>query len=164
MIAEWFAGKGVLYARVRWNDYSINIFNTHFGAGLNEEEPRLQQAKELVTFYKSIPKADITFLGGDFNFDESCPEYAFILEETGLSDSYKDSGNPDFGYTQDHQNPIFANGIFAHEPDMRIDFIFYGSSSNINIKAESSHLILYDPVEGKYLSDHFGVKTTFSME
>lgn len=162
---KWFIElscvKGLLYAHIQHPEFKINVINTHLRAGLKASDKRLSQLKGIETIIDSLSPGDLTILGGDFNSGEQDLEYLYIKNKLSFLDSFKIINNGHPGYTQNHINPLFDKGFFGHEPDMRIDFIYYKNHTELPIEVHSSEVIMDQPVEGEYLSDHFGVKTVF---
>jgi len=120
------------------------LFNTHFDH--IGEEARTESARLIIGMIRKIAKTDPAILTGDFNFDETNPNY-LIFKNSGLIwDTYELSElrfAPGGTFT--------AFNILA-KPSGRIDHIFV--TSDFKVKRYG---ILTNTYHARYPSDHFPV-------
>ena len=134
---------------------SVNLYSTHFYTGPVAE---LQtQANFLMDFVNRVDQdhpSRATIVAGDMNFSLSTSTQGIYdtFLSNGFTDSYREV-NTDPGYT-------FAMEENPYAPDnpgspRRIDFIFV-RGDDLQI---SSSQVVFDGINGDYVSDHFGVLT-----
>ena len=155
-------------------------------ASMNEilQSNRVQQSIELGrAVSESMVLSDYVISGGDFNsgpevggltskhnkdewYIDYHPYEQFLItansnkdEKKHLLDSYRVI-NPNIpGYTQDQKNPLARRSPNSGgEPDQRLDYIFIGGKSAVNIL--KSKLQFNDNPK----SDHYGIQTEISVE
>lgn len=164
------ARKGALFTRIAIEGLGeVDVFNTHMNAA-GDHELREYQAKEFFRFIMRYSGPRPLVVMGDFNFSpESQPYYKFLhflgardahteyVEKTpDLSDVEKD------GYTADPRRNIHIKN--QDHPPERIDFIFIRDEDHQGVQVAKTHLIFDAPVNGRHLSDHFGVMSELGIE
>lgn len=164
-----------------WLDYRPDYFNDFDKLSVDsmivgESATRL---KEMTAILQAVDSLDRKLnapiiIGGDFNsgshldWVESTKEWHFgkvvewpvskLMEDNGYIDSFREA-NPDPTKT------LEGTWGFLGEPESimsdRIDFIYYKSSV---LKTKNSRIIMDDPKDGFFNSDHRAVLTTFNWQ
>jgi endonuclease/exonuclease/phosphatase family metal-dependent hydrolase len=103
-------------------------------------------------------------LVGDLNAEPDSSEVRFLCGRTSLDgrstyfqDAWCVAGDGGRGVTWDNRNPFAA---LAYEPDRRIDYILVGLADSVRNGrgwVESARLVLHEPTDGVFPSDHFGI-------
>jgi len=133
----------------------VNLYSTHFYTGPSTEIQ--SQANELMTFVNGMDQAHpsrATIVAGDMNFTLSTATQGIYdtFFTNGFIDSYPEA-NTDPGYTF----AVAGNPFAPDNPGSprRIDYIFVRGD---DLKISSSQVV-FDGINGEYVSDHFGVVT-----
>ena len=153
---ERFLGKGTLYARIQHPTLGdVDVLNIHLQAA-TDTAIRKMQIERLMEWQ---PFAGHVVLAGDFNFPHrwqgaTHPVYEWFLKTYQLRDAYRDvHGALTRDGTYDHEQNRYA----VSGPELgAIDYLFYRLGG---LRAQSAELLYKSRPE---LSDHFGVKATFS--
>jgi endonuclease/exonuclease/phosphatase family metal-dependent hydrolase len=127
---------------------------------------RLGEARKTVAFIDRIAGAAPVILMGDFNAESDAEEIA-VLVEAGLRDAFADAGDPP-GYTWDGtrniniqlQKRVFPEDFWLEPKRQRIDYVFFRGPG---LRITNSEVVLDQPIEGLYASDHFGVLADFEI-
>lgn len=86
-----FSEKGVLYAKIKINDYFINVFNTHTQAGNSLEETiiRWKQIRSMIKIINNIvTNSETIIFGGDFNID-AINNISYDNNQINISNTYE---------------------------------------------------------------------------
>lgn len=148
---ESWISKGALRTMVRApNGDRLAIWNVHLQSGVDEGSVRRGQILELASWIESAHD-ECSVVAGDLNCSEGDPEWALLVQVFGARGLVPRSGRIP---TYDHgENPLAAI-----EPPATIDHVF------VNARRWGGSLIarrIHDhPVEGVWLSDHFGLEVT----
>jgi hypothetical protein len=162
---DWFrqmsgVGKAVAWAKVKtpFSDSPFIIANTHLHP--TSETMRIAQILELIQELLEAQEPDAPMIiSGDFNSEPNSLEIKLLHDVLGMRDSYLGVHK---AYAEDDCTYCAENTLSWDGSNRVIDFILYRSSlkeqliptsSNVNIK---SHY-------GQYLSDHFGLRSYFSL-
>jgi LPXTG-motif cell wall-anchored protein len=131
----------------------VNLYSTHFYTG----ESIQTQATNLMEFVNNteVHPSRATIVAGDMNF--------FLSQNTqGIYDTFLTHGFQD-SYREVNDDPGYTFGV-ANNPyapsttPKRIDFIFV-RGEDLEI---SSSQVVFDGINGNYVSDHYGVITTIT--
>ena len=76
-----------------------------------------------------------------------------------LRDSFAERNPGVPGFTVDTVN----SNVPKEEPAQRIDYIFVLPNAKYDIRIESMELAMNQPVNGRYMSDHFGMHGKFTF-
>lgn len=166
---DCMARKGMLFVRVRIPGIGeVDLFNTHLNAA-GSEEIRLAQLEELHAFIQEFAGDNPLLMLGDFNFHPETRAYSRFLDWTSARDAHSVhvEMNPDLtpvekeGFTSDpRRNPHLSENA----PSQRIDYIFYRAALDQEMELSKARLVFDAPVQGRHLSDHFGVLADFEVE
>lgn len=116
------------------------FLNTHFGFGDDGQCKSVELINRFSNGFKGMP----IVLTGDFNMEKSFPAYK-------LATSYFIDANE----STKKDNSVTFHGYFLPENTPKlIDYIFIKSC------LAKDYYILNDDFDGKYPSDHFGIKST----
>lgn len=155
-----------LYALFQVGKKRIAGFNTHLSWKLPEDDIRLKQTEELISFvrkkssggWKRFFQSYPAFILGDFNSDSSKPSIRRLKKI--WQDTYAELNPADAGLTWDYRNP-FAERARDHMPERRIDYIW---TKGLEERAKTSRIVFNKPdANGTYPSDHFGVMTEIDL-
>ena len=156
--------RSIAFARVHAPHGPIPVFATHLTVQFNLCDVRRAQVAAL-----SDHVARLAPIGGpppvvlgDFNAGPDSDEMRFMRGLTSIdgrsvyfADCWTASGAPGPGYTYDRAN---AFALRAHEPSNRIDYIFVrGPDHRMRGEPVSAKLVLDEPTDGVWPSDHCGV-------
>ncbi len=167
--ANTIVDRAVLAATAVSDDWHLDVLCTHLQAGLDPENApiRLDQIRELGLFVTEHDYADgPSVLLGDFNADPDADEMRFLRGLTPLggrsvyfADAWlattgqDDAAGP--GWTYDRRNPY---ALRSREPSRRIDYVLVrGPDRALRGEPLSARLVLDEPTDGIWPSDHFGV-------
>ena len=145
-VYDIFGSRRALYVSVIHPEYgTVNVVSTHLSW---ESEGLMYQIEELGNLVSQGEKNGqcISIVCGDFNDEPSGIGYKRFID-LGFKDTYSLA------------TPDFPNGP-TYPPDIRIDYIFFRTNYEADIKVQSSD-ILFDGRAFKNVSDHFGVMTAF---
>jgi endonuclease/exonuclease/phosphatase family metal-dependent hydrolase len=178
--SDSLAKKGVMFNRLEVpNIGQVDVYNTHYNAGGTQKtgffnkiiekfipgwtmatpDVRVTENTDLANFIKKHEKGNPTFITGDFNMNETKIEYQDLKNKINMIDSFRLINPDDPGYTADGPNN-------PHKPDdgqSRIDYIFYKPGKNVNVEVLQSRLTHNHAIDGMFVSDHFGVNSTFKL-
>jgi endonuclease/exonuclease/phosphatase family metal-dependent hydrolase len=145
---------------------------------LDAEAAREQQAVRLSEIDERHRLELPTIIAGDLN---AAPEAASIRYLSGLQslhgrsahyhDAWAAAGDGGPGYTWSIDNPRAASEIelIVGQPNhrRRIDYVFVGSAMahpNARARIASARVVFDRPVDGEWLSDHYGVLVELEVE
>ncbi|MBM3267578.1 MAG: sphingomyelin phosphodiesterase [Candidatus Sericytochromatia bacterium] len=155
---DCLAQKGVLFARLDVPKVGpVDIYDTHFQAHAPYEQVRVEDVKDLVTFFKENDQGHPAFFLGDFNMLEDEDAYGHFKEMLGPIDAFRKANPTDPGYTADPGNP-WRDRARAPEGE-RIDYVFYLPGRDVDVEVLDSRVTLKD----QPLSDHYGVAATIRL-
>lgn len=183
--SDALAQKGVSFSRIRVPEGGlVDVYVTHFQAtnakpggmldqawrkGVSQilpgfdkpaSEIRAHDAQVLIDYVKANDEGHPVIIMGDFNTLDTQPVYQQIKQGLGLNDSFRELNPTAPGYTSDGiANPWKVDT----DKQKRVDYIFYRSGQDTDLKALSSELAFNQAVDGKFVSDHFGLHTRFEM-
>lgn len=150
--------RQVLLAEGLVGSESLWIVTTHLAWRAEDEASRLNQVEELLSLVK--PLGDQVILTGDFNAEPFSPPIRRITE-AGFADLFGHLHPEDPGITWDNRNP-FIQSHSVKFPDRRIDYLFLHEKALSRLRPTHCEVVgNIPPVEGLYLSDHYGVLATF---
>ncbi|MEZ0369704.1 MAG: endonuclease/exonuclease/phosphatase family protein [Candidatus Sericytochromatia bacterium] len=179
--------KGITFSRIEVPGVGpVDVYNTHYQAGSSPELPwsvkalnwmspltavlplglskqqiRLTQNQELEAFIDQHDRGNPVLVTGDFNSQPDSPVYKDLLARTGLKDSYREVHGDQPGYTSDATlNPH----LDADEGRETLDYVFYRPGKTVDVRAEASELTHTEPIDGMFVSDHFGVHSRLRFE
>ena len=186
---EAFISKGAIHVEIRHPQLGvIDVYNAHLGAlsfdaeqnGYNPEHDRAvrRQASEFIYFVQNTISSSQVILAMDLNrhfkmwqngfdsHDTLGREYQSILTNLGAIDTFMQANGFDPRttsgiYTYDgHTNPNAAAYVFAGNPQTFVDYIF---SIGDLLQPVESEIIFTEPYRDYYLSDHYGLMTSFKI-
>jgi sphingomyelin phosphodiesterase 2 len=169
MRPDYYAGKGVGWARLRTPAGPVDSYNTHLIAEYLEFGPdvyhahRVAQAFELARFIDSRSAGTPAVLTGDLNTPPGSLVYRICQSLARLHDSYA-VANPGLpGYTVTPDNPYVGGGA-----PKRIDYVFFRNSPDQAWRVEASEVVLrqvappFQTLIPAY-SDHYGVASSLLL-
>lgn len=118
----------------------VHVFDTHFSL---DPTARLGNARELAETVDREAGAEPAVVMGDLNAEPLSPEIAYLTEEVGFRDVWREARGDDRGYTYASFNPV-----------RRIDYILV---KNMPVGPLSARLVGKPTPDGIYASDHLGV-------
>ena len=130
-------------------------------------ERRLREAQKTIAFIERVAAEYPVILMGDLNTLEDSEEIG-LLRKAGFVDAFASAGNGS-GNTWDedrnsniHVQGQEAPGWIPWEPrNKRIDYIFVRGQG---LSVKRAEVVLDQPLEGLYPSDHFGVMAEINVE
>lgn len=138
----------------------VNFYNLHLQSNSDKEDVRLKQIEEVIKFVKETAQNRLSFIFGDFNTTEDLSVYKKFRKELKLIDTFR-AANPDSpGYSY---NPILNTLADKDEKPSRYDYIFVALNENYEVKIVESVLTHTKPVDGYWVSDHFGVSSSVNI-
>lgn len=167
---DWFAGKGIAYSRVDFDDLSLHLFSTHTHAYYRETEPvhdqysvhRVCQSYQLAKFISFIGDTacnrkpsgrDLFIVAGDMNSTSSELPYKVLTTLAGLTDCFKSS----------RRNNSGLNILHKHKLTSYKSFVDAGSNSSMNSQGEK--VSLYPTKDGdSYLLETLDDRVLFDSD
>jgi endonuclease/exonuclease/phosphatase family metal-dependent hydrolase len=176
------AHKGILFTRLQAPGFGyIDVYNTHYQAGhgfddkkwytplykllpnytdkISKNDIKMVSNMDFERFFQKHDKGYTSIFMGDFNFSEDSDLYADLVKRLNLKDSFRVKNPDDPGYSSDGVlNP------YKHDNNRsRIDFIFYRPGKNQQVDVLGSRLSHTKPINGMFVSDHFGVNSKLKI-
>lgn len=142
----------------------LAFVTTHFNWKFHHGHVRERQALELARLAREWTRdADLPcILTGDLNAEPDAAEIRFLTGLQSLAgrsayfqDAWRVAGDGGSGFTWDNAN---AYAAIVHEPSRRIDYVLVGLPDPLGRGVvRSARVVLREPREGVFPSDHFGV-------
>ena len=179
-----WAEKGVLAARIQVPSISatVGVLLTHLQADSDKADVRREQLSELASiiahFRLSSPRmallamGDFNVIGEDSNRQQT-HEYKYMIEQLGLSDTWRVQRPGDLGVTSDGKyNDLIKQFDEENVSQTRLDYIFYDPAPSyyVDCKPKCCKLLKYQSAKGigsenvRDLSDHYGLLAEYSVE
>jgi endonuclease/exonuclease/phosphatase family metal-dependent hydrolase len=157
-----FANKGVLFTRLDVPGFgAIDVYTTHYQSVQSDKAAkiRLHDNSVLEALVKKHSAGHPTFIMGDFNMKPDSPEYADLKARLNFRDTHLEVNPNDPGYTAMPENP--------YRPDdakpKRIDYVFVLPVAGHTVTPTLCEVVFKEPIDGKVLSDHYGVHARFTL-
>jgi endonuclease/exonuclease/phosphatase family metal-dependent hydrolase len=171
------ARKGMLHARLQLSDsprVELDLVNTHLQAerGKASQLVRARQMRELAAFIeeKSSPARPF-LLCGDLNInglrERRADEYDALVR---LLRGFQDLGAARDRPTFHPLTNLLARRFFEHEPEQRLDYIFYRPAEQVRLEPQAIEVALDAPLAASafgpesFASDHYGLRARFRVE
>lgn len=163
-VADCLARKGVLFTRIDHPSLgAVDVYTTHYQAENKPvaEKIRIQDNNKVMQEFIAQNNSPYpTIVTGDFNFWPDYPEYQDLNRRLPLIDVWR-SVNPNHpGNTSDPSN-LYQQG---KSQGQRLDYIFVLKQNTYQTTLLNAQLTHNQPVEGYFLSDHFGVSAHLKFE
>jgi endonuclease/exonuclease/phosphatase family metal-dependent hydrolase len=166
---DYYAGKGLAFARIETPDGPVDFYNTHLIAPyleIGEDvyfSHRVSQTYELTRIVNEVSYGHPLILAGDFNTTPERLAYRTCIELGQVRDSFKEVNEQEAGVTVTTAIPY----LLVHEPE-RLDFIFFRSGSNQSWQVLCSKVALSEVANDFQeqilaYSDHYGVYSSFRL-
>lgn len=127
------------------------------GFDLPHEQLRLHDNQILVELFHQHDQGYPAIFTGDFNTPDSSVVYQDLTTRLQLQDAFRELNPDQPGFTSDG----VTNPIKKGQNQKRIDFIFYRSGQQVDIKAIGSQVVFNQA--GSFVSDHFGVRADLNL-
>lgn len=163
-VADCLARKGVLFTRIDHPTLgAVDVYTTHYQAEAKPvaERIRIEEGNKVMQEFVSQNNSPYpTIITGDFNFKPDFPEYQDLNRRMPLIDTWRTANGEAPGYTSDPSNLYKA----GKEQGARIDYIFVLKQNTYKTSVQEVKITHNQPVEGFFLSDHFGVAAKIKFE
>jgi len=156
--------RSIAFARVAAPHGPMPFFVTHLTVQAHLSTARCAQARALADHVAQLAQIGEPppIVVGDFNAEPDADEMRFLRGLTALggesvyfADAWLASGAAGPGFTWDRRNPY---ALANCEPSRRIDYIFVrGPDRSLRGEPLSARVVLDEPTDGVWPSDHFGV-------
>lgn len=163
-VADCLARKGVLFTRI---DHpvlgAVDVYTTHYQAEAKPvaEKIRIEEDNKVMQEFVSQNNSPYpTIITGDFNGKPDFPEYLDLNRRLPLIDTWRTANPNQPGYTSDPSNLYKA----GKEQGARIDYIFVLKQNTYKTTVQEVQVTHNKPVEGFFISDHFGVSAKLKFE
>ena len=153
-------GRFALHAKLELPAGELNAFNTHLSWKLEDGTVREAQTRELCGWMAKKAEGAAQVAAGDFNSTSWTREIEMMTKESGLTDVFacENPGLP--GLTWTYDNPYTRDGKHPL-PDRRIDYLFVKNTDTVLGALQHVEVVMAEPENGCYASDHFGVAAQF---
>jgi exonuclease III len=173
--SDCLANKGVFFMRISVPSLgSVDWYDTHYQAIDAKEDIRVSDNKEMQEFINQNDVGNLTIITGDFNFNNTDPSdsssKAFLDFKRRFKplDTFREANPEDPGFTSNGKINTYVD---KNEKPQRLDYIFVlpedrgikNVKPNYKVEVAGSQIIFNQPVEGTFLSDHFGLTTTLRI-
>lgn len=173
--ADCFSNKGVFFMRLKVPQIGeVDIYNTHYQAIESKEDLRLGANREFDLFLKKNDVGNLTIITGDFNYtnydstDKTSKGYSDFVRRLNPIDTFRVANPQSAGFTNDNS---INNYVGKEDKPQRLDYIFVLPENrgittkkvNYKVEVKESKIMFNQPVNGKFLSDHFGLFTTLRV-
>ncbi len=156
---------------------TVAFCNTHLSVGMNDRQRqrRVDQIAKALDFIGRIENENqpvATIFVGDFNALDNAGELAPIRLGTPQSprfaDTFRDLNPGDEGFTVAVENTIVQDRDKPPEGSARIDYVYLRPAPGVGgvetvVTPVSSRVVLTQRVDGKNLSDHYGILAEFAV-
>jgi endonuclease/exonuclease/phosphatase family metal-dependent hydrolase len=147
---NYFAGRGFVDVRIHTPGGPFRLVNTHL-----HSQSRRYRIAQLVELTGRIEHAEEPLVAvGDFNFQETSPEYQIWQGLSGFRDTAVEAGNPQ--PTVYPGNPMKARGT-----PRRIDYVFVRDGTDRTLVTQGTRRVFDGPLDRRgtpaAYSDHAGV-------
>jgi endonuclease/exonuclease/phosphatase family metal-dependent hydrolase len=164
-VADCLARKGVLFTRIDHPTMgAIDVYTTHYQAEDKAvaQKVRIEEDNKVLQEFISQNNSPYpTIITGDFNSVPDFPEYNDLNRRLpNLLDAWRDAHPTEPGYTSDPSNLYKA----GKDQGTRLDYIFVLKQNTYKTTIQEAKLTHNKPVEGYFLSDHFGVSAQIKFE
>ena len=179
-----YAEKGVLAAKIQVPDIAatVGVLLTHLQADSDEADVRRGQLSELASVAAhlrlSSPRMALITMGdfnviGEDSYGQQTNEYTRMIEQLGLTDTWRVQHPEDPGVTYDGRNNDLSKQFDEDDTSQeRLDYIFYDPDPSYYVDCELTlcKLLKYQSTEGvgsenvRDLSDHYGLLAEYSVE
>jgi endonuclease/exonuclease/phosphatase family metal-dependent hydrolase len=137
---------------------TLHVFNTHLSWQAPDQATRMAQIKEIHGHLEQR-SGGYKLLMGDMNAPPHDAEIKWLLDHSGLVDSFSKLHSDEAGFTWNRRNP-FTCEQKPPLPDRRIDYIFAGKDLIDHLS--SCRVVCSEPgSNGILASDHFGLLADF---
>ena len=166
--------KGALFARLRIrDDLEVDVFVTHLQAdstGQLATVVRRRQLRHLRSFMARHDQGHPRLVVGDFNTPSETPAYNRMVTDLGVRDAWPEARRtgskgglrpgavPSLGETLSPRNTWRPGGAAE-----RIDYVFLRPGLFHDFDVREAQTRLDEPVNGRHLSDHFGVEVRLAV-
>ena len=166
--SDCFANKGALWARIDVNGQFISVFTTHTNAGQSAKikAARALQIDRFLAFIQNSAGSDPVLILTDLNSKPDSAAYDTMRRE-GFRDSHAEYRETvplsPVEYAGNTLDPIRNRNIRIGKwfvKPFRIDYVWVRG----NWKVIRTQLMFDHLVEGRFLSDHFGVRADLVLE
>jgi endonuclease/exonuclease/phosphatase family metal-dependent hydrolase len=157
-----FANKGVLFTRLDVPGLGpVDLYNTHYQSVQSDKAAkiRLHDNAVLEALVKKHSAGYPAFVMGDFNMKPDSPEYTDLKARLKFRDTHLEVNPTDPGYTAMPENPYRKDD--SHPK--RIDFVFVLPVAGHTVTPTLCEVTFKEPVDGKVLSDHYGLHARFTV-
>ncbi|MEK7434630.1 MAG: hypothetical protein AABZ74_15965 [Cyanobacteriota bacterium] len=169
--ADCFSNKGVLFMRLKVPVIGeIDIYNTHYQAIESKEDLRVDGNREFGMLLKRNDVGNPTIITGDFNYtnydatDSTSKAFDDFKKKFNPIDTFRVKNRQDTGFTSD---PSLNEYVDKKDKPQRLDYVFLlpesrgiaGQKISYKFEVLESKIVNSQPVNGKFLSDHFGINT-----
>lgn len=183
---DWYAGKCVGMARIRFHSISVNVYTTHLHANYSrnfKESPfsdeylghRMTQLFELSQFiHKTSHTADFAVLMGDLNTEDFEDGFKLLMQHANLQDAFKSKTKTSLsecpGVTCHSGQNCYQLGADIRKSfadGLRIDFILFKSRKELSVECMECKVCFGKiPLakNGLNYSDHEGVSAEFEIQ
>ena len=162
--------RALLYALVDAPFGRVPVFVTHLSWRFHAADERAQQVRAIDDHARTVAPIDgfPPILMGDFNAEPDADEIRFLCGKSALggrstywSDCFGIAGEGP-GHTWSRRNPY---ALAVREPSRRIDYVFSrGPDRRKRGEALHARVVLDEPRDGVWPSDHLGVYAETSVE
>lgn len=163
-VADCLARKGVLFTRIDHPTLgAVDVYTTHYQAEAKPvaEKIRIEEDNKVMQEFVGQNNSPYpTIITGDFNSKPDFPEYLDLNRRLPLIDTWRTANGNAPGYTSDPSNLYKA----GKEQGARIDYIFVLKQNTYKTSVQEVQVTHNKPVEGFFLSDHFGVSAKIKFE
>jgi sphingomyelin phosphodiesterase 2 len=179
---DWFAGKLVGLAQVRYHSVLINVYTTHLHANyskkfhLNEFNDeylahRYSQLFELGQYINMTSNsADLIIVAGDLNTREFEHGYKLLRSQSNLLDAFRERQNiydQESGITCNAISNCYSNNDYPDD-QARIDYVLFKNCQPLALQVKCVELKnclgkIPNNVKNLNYSDHEGVRAVFQI-
>ena len=160
----------LVFAEIAAPFADVPFFVTHLNWRFDEGHIREKQVRAIAEHVARLAPRDgfPPILVGDFNAEPDADEVRFLRGRCSLGGTSVHFADA-FGWAGEGPGVTFARrNVFAaplREPDRRIDYIFVrGPDQHGRGEPLSASVVMDEPIQGVFASDHFGVFATLRSE
>lgn len=143
----------VAHVRVDPGTGPVDVYCTHLHHTRERPDTRRAQIEDALAFVEETRGAGPVVLTGDFNARVGDPELRSLRAR--FTDAY--------GATHEDAEEITTLNTAKGHAARRIDHIFVAPGESTALVPEAGRLVLDEPVDGVWGSDHFGVLVRFEV-
>lgn len=154
--------RKAVVATISYADKRVMFANVHLES---KRQAAVVRAQQLPLIFSAVAGADISVVGGDFNFCSAWQDENRLID-TSYIDIWEQCRPGEAGFTEDTSRNLMRLDFKNEEKQVRFDRLLV-RSSDVSLSIDSCDLLGTEPLctdnPRLFISDHFGLLGQFSV-